>query len=97
MPKIIYLIGNGFDINAGFSTGAESILSEFVKIASEPFAAVEAKELSEDILTRGFKTWSDYEFEIGQYASSPILADNSTKFAEAKAWFDRAMTALLKI
>lgn len=61
--KITFLIGNGFDLQAGLRTGYEDFLQSYIEKESKT-AAIRRfkKELRQDL-----ETWSDFELAMGNY------------------------------
>lgn len=71
--NILYVIGNGFDINQGLATSYTDFYKHYVDVISEDELIVELKKsIKSDI-----NSWSDLEFELGQYSSK---LENPTEF-----------------
>lgn len=61
--NIVFLIGNGFDVNAGLKTRYSDILRKYLKMKSDnPRIAAFKQEIDEN-----FEYWSDFEKRMGEY------------------------------
>ncbi len=68
--KILYLIGNGFDINLGLNTKFTDFYEEYRKSQSKN---EKIKKLKEEI--RDYETWADLEIAFGKYTSQIASTD----------------------
>lgn len=64
--RIVYLIGNGFDINLGLETKYNQFYEYYKKIDSSSERILKLKENIND----NFKNWSDLELALGEYTSN---------------------------
>lgn len=79
--NIVYLVGNGFDLNIGLKTAPEDFLSQFISenINKEE---VPSRNLAETIEKEGVKTWSDFEIKLGEYSKN-FNTDNYGEYLSA--------------
>jgi hypothetical protein len=63
--NILFLIGNGFDINLGLKTSFSNVLDKYIK---EEFCNNNIKLFQEVLKKYKFDWWSDFELELGRYA-----------------------------
>lgn len=76
--RILYLIGNGFDLNAGLKTGARDFVRTLFKSLEEREAGAKNKGelLSEgqramlESMRKDIDTWADFEIALGQFTSA---------------------------
>ena len=104
--KILYLIGNGFDLNAGLKTSAW----EFVRTLKESLEELssEAESKSESIpeglealfksIRNDIETWADFEIALGQFtAEIEGLPDPESAFMDAYTYlFDLFVEVVTK-
>ncbi len=72
--NILYILGNGFDINLGLKTRYSDFYKYYVKIESKN---ENIRKLKDDI--EGDQNWSDLELKLGEYSSK---VDSSEDFIE---------------
>lgn len=70
--NILYLIGNGFDLNAGLNTSAKTIIEKYkMRIDSIIDEEVSPDEcytlLRRSINQKGIDTWADFEMALGDF------------------------------
>lgn len=65
--NILYLIGNGFDINLGLQTGYQSFYDYYLKQKTD---SKNIARLKQHLTAERFKTWSDLEWGLGQYTEN---------------------------
>jgi hypothetical protein len=64
--NILFLIGNGFDINLGLNTSFSKVLDDYIKEGNyDEKSANFVKELKENKV----QWWSDFEYQLGQYTT----------------------------
>lgn len=66
--KIVYLIGNGFDLNLGLKTGYYHFYKRYVRQKSKNDTIKNFKQKLKDYLNGKDKKWSDFESAFGEYA-----------------------------
>jgi len=66
--KIVYLIGNGFDLNLGLKTGYYDFYKKYIKQKSKNDDEKNFKAELTKTLSGKDKKWSDFESAFGQYA-----------------------------
>jgi len=69
--KILFLIGNGFDLNVGLNTRYKDALNFYL---NEQHSDVRIKRFKEDI-NGNFKNWSDFEKQLGIYTEKLNASD----------------------
>lgn len=62
--NILYLIGNGFDLNLGLNTKLSNVVE---KIIEEEIDNTETLKLKENLIKHKDLWWSDFELQLGQY------------------------------
>ena len=62
--NVLYLIGNGFDLNVGLNTNFSSILKSYLCEKTDDTLICSFKE---DIKNSGIKNWANFEEKMGQY------------------------------
>ncbi len=72
--NILYLIGNGFDMNLGLKTGYSDFYKYYVNTESK---SEDVKNLKDEIIKEG--NWSDLESSLGEYT---VNFDSSDRFME---------------
>lgn len=75
MPRIAFLIGNGFDLNIGLATRYDQFCKHYLKEHSEDFLA---KSMKTDM-----KLWSDLELALGK-VTEQVQAGYENCFGESK-------------
>ncbi|MCL2225663.1 MAG: bacteriophage abortive infection AbiH family protein [Defluviitaleaceae bacterium] len=71
--NILFMIGNGFDVNVGLKTKFEDFMPHYVEKTVNDKIIREFKDV---IVKEGYETWSDFEKQLGLYAKD---FDASTK------------------
>lgn len=61
--KILYILGNGFDLNLGMKTSYKDFYEYYKSIET---SNTTIKDLKSNI-SNNYKNWSDLEFALGQY------------------------------
>ena len=64
--KILFLLGNGFDINLSLPTDYQSFYDVYLKEASP---SVTVSELKKYLNQERYQTWADLEWGLGQYTT----------------------------
>ena len=67
--NILFLIGNGFDINVGLNTRFRDVLKSYLKESNED---PRIQKLKKDI-DRNFENWADFEKQMGVYTENFTL------------------------
>lgn len=68
--KILYLIGNGFDLNLDLKTSYNDFYKKYIKTKSKnEIIANFKKELKTSLKSKVHK-WADFEYEFGKYSKS---------------------------
>ena len=62
--NVLFLLGNGFDINLSLLTDYQSFYDDYLKQAS---SSVAISELKDYLSQERYKTWADLEWGLGQY------------------------------
>lgn len=62
--QILYIIGNGFDLNLELKTSYQHFYEYYKGIPSENTIV---KKLKQDILSKSYETWADLELGLGKY------------------------------
>ena len=67
--KVVYLIGNGFDLNLGLKTSYSDFYTYYLNIESNDAQIAQLKEhLKYDKDNKGkYRYWSDLEIAMGEY------------------------------
>ena len=70
--KVVYLIGNGFDLNLGLKTSYCDFYNYYLRIKNEDIRISQLKaHLQKDKDTQGtYKYWSDLEIAMGEYTEN---------------------------
>jgi hypothetical protein len=63
--KIVYIIGNGFDINLGLKTRYCNFYDYYKAVTTD----IEKVKFLKEAISKEFKTWSDLEIGLGEYTS----------------------------
>lgn len=66
--KIVYLIGNGFDLNLELKTGYYHFYKKYIRQKSKNDIIANFKEELKDTLNGKDSKWSDFEYAFGEYA-----------------------------
>ncbi len=66
MRDILFMIGNGFDLNCGMKTGYRDFYIEYIKNQAEDSALI--KMFKQDI-EQNIQNWGDYEIAMGKQAA----------------------------
>lgn len=87
--QILYLIGNGFDINAHLDTGAKNFVKKLkCLLESRQGELSEGAQLLLKSLKDDIETWADFEMALGQFTADVEGTENpSSTFEEAYAAF----------
>lgn len=64
--NILFIIGNGFDLNLGLKTGYQDFYEYYIKQKSSSDVV---KRLKEHLEKERFKIWSDMELGMGAYTA----------------------------
>lgn len=64
--RILYIIGNGFDMNIGLETSYNQFYKYYEKVSSEKESVLHLKR---DISNK-FETWADLELALGEYTQN---------------------------
>lgn len=67
--RILYLVGNGFDMACGLDTSPVAFLNDFIETSALDPGSNAHIDLAERIKEEGVDCWADYESKIGQYSS----------------------------
>lgn len=78
--NILYLIGNGFDLNLGLNTRYSDFYRNYVKDASSD---KDIKKLKETI-TSSIDDWSDMEMALGNFTKDIKIKEDFIKVFEDK-------------
>lgn len=70
--NILYIIGNGFDINLGLKTGYQDFYDYYITQESSSDAV---KRLKEYLKKERYKIWADMEMGMGQYTAQVSSVD----------------------
>lgn len=70
--KILYIIGNGFDISLGMKTGYRDFYRYYL---SQPSNDADIATLKSSIREKQYETWADLEIGLGKYTSSVSSSD----------------------
>lgn len=62
--SVLYLIGNGFDLNCGMRTRYTDVYEKYVKTLSETETIMKFK----DCISGSFDNWGDFEMAMAEYA-----------------------------
>lgn len=79
---IVYLVGNGFDLNIGLKTAPKDFLSQFIMENINNRDKTPARDLAETIQKEGVETWSDFEIKLGEYSEN-FNKDNYGEYLSA--------------
>ena len=63
--NILYVIGNGFDINVGLKTDYQSFYDYYL---SEPSRSEDILKLKHHLSSERYETWADLELGLGKYS-----------------------------
>lgn len=67
--KVLYIIGNGFDISLGMKTGYSDFYRYYL---SQPSQDNDIASLKNSIKDKRYETWADLEIGLGKYTSSIV-------------------------
>jgi len=70
--KILYIIGNGFDLNLGLKTSYKDFYDYYVSFESSKKNVKKLKSL----ISNNYKNWSDLELALGQYTEEFKTTEN---------------------
>lgn len=87
MPRIAFLIGNGFDLNIGLATRYDQFCKHYLKEHSEDFLA---KSMKTDM-----KLWSDLELALGK-VTEQVQAGYENCFGESKDLLELSLADYLE-
>lgn len=65
--RILYIIGNGFDISLGMKTGYPDFYRYYLSFSSKDDDITKLKDCIKD---NKYETWADLEIGLGKYTSS---------------------------
>jgi hypothetical protein len=68
--NIVYLIGNGFDLNLGMKTRYSNFIEHYKKLPTDDDTKI-VKKLQDEI-EKNIENWSDFEFELGKFLNEEV-------------------------
>ena len=86
MVRILFFIGNGFDLNIGLKTGYKHFYGDFVRSHPDNIIAKEIKDKPED--------WADLELALGKYTKEFTL-ENYMELINADEELELALSKYL--
>jgi len=73
--KIVYLIGNGFDLNLGMKTSYRDFYEYYIKLPTDYDADI-VKRLKREIRDN-VKNWSDFELSLGEFLDEKVASQDA--------------------
>ena len=90
--NILYLIGNGFDLNLGLNTKLSHVIDEIIK---EETDNPDILKLIENIIKYKDLWWSDFELQLGQYTNK-FNSETITSYDNQYNYFVKKIINLFK-
>ena len=90
--NVLFMIGNGFDLNVGLKTGFPDFLPVYVELPSDNDYIAQFKKT---IKGEGIKNWSNFEARLGKYAEE-FAADTSDNLILCRDNFLKELVNYLK-
>jgi len=90
--NILYMIGNGFDLNLGLNTKLSHVIDEIIK---EETDNPDILKLKENLIKYKDLWWSDFELQLGQYTNK-FNSETITSYDNQYNYFVKKIINLFK-